>query len=53
VAEVLAKMGDLASGLILDDDAVAGGTRVAARASIAVRDQVVLGRILAGGIFAL
>jgi hypothetical protein len=48
VAEVLAEMGDLASGLILDDYPVAGGAGVAACAAIAVGDEVMLGRILAG-----
>ena len=45
VAEVLAEMGDLASGLILNDDAVASGTGVTAGAAVAVGDEVVLGRI--------
>jgi hypothetical protein len=52
VAEVLAKMSDFSSRLILDDDAVPSGTRVAPRTTIAVRDEVVLGRMLAGRIFA-
>src|ERR1700677_4323240 len=43
-------MGGLVAGLVLDDDAVAGGPGIAACAAVTVSDQVVRGRILARGI---
>src|SRR5208282_5781367 len=45
--------GDFASGLILDDDAVAGGAGVAAGAAVAVGDDVMVWGIFAGGVFAI
>src|SRR5580704_2940095 len=53
VAQVLAEMGDLPSGLILDHHAVACGAGVAARAAVAVCDQIVLGRIFAVGVLTM
>jgi hypothetical protein len=47
VAEVLAEMCDLVSGLILDDDAVTGGAGIATGAAVAVGDEVMFRRILA------
>jgi hypothetical protein len=52
VAEVLAEMGDFLSGLILNYHSIAGGAGIAAGASVAVGDEVVRGRIFAGGVFA-
>src|SRR5580700_7556982 len=53
VAEVLAEMGDLASGLILDDYPVTSGAGVAARPAVAVGDEVVLGRIFAARLLSM
>jgi hypothetical protein len=47
VAEILAEMGDLLPGLILNYYAITGRPRVAARAAVAVGDEVVLRRIFA------
>ena len=47
VAEVFAEMGDFSSRLILDYDAITGRAGIAARAAVAVSDEVVLGRIFA------
>ena len=43
MTEVLAERGNFLSFFILNHNPIAGGTRVAARAAIAVRDQVALG----------
>jgi hypothetical protein len=51
VTEVFAELGDFASGLILDDDAVAGGSGIAAGTTVDVRAEVMLGGIFAGVIF--
>jgi hypothetical protein len=46
VAEVFAEGGDFVSGLILNDDAEAGGAGIAAGSAVAVRDQIVVGRVI-------
>src|SRR5215472_6632936 len=48
VAEIFAETRDLASGLVFDDDAVAGRTGIAAGPAIGVSDQIMRRRILAG-----
>jgi hypothetical protein len=53
VAEVFAELCDFASRLILDDYAIAGWAGVAARATIAVGDQMVPRRIFAVGVLAM
>ncbi len=53
VAEVLAELCNFASRLILDDYAIASWARVAARATVAVGDQMVLRRSFAMGVFAM
>jgi hypothetical protein len=53
VAEVLAEVGDLLAGLILDYYAIAGVSWVAAGAAVAVSDEVVLRRILTRRVFTL
>ena len=47
MAEILAELRDFTSGLILDDDAVAGGPGIAARTAVAMGNKVMLGRIFA------
>ena len=44
VAEVLAERGNFLSSFILDHDPIAGRPGIAARAAIAVSDQMALGR---------
>ena len=46
-------MGDFLPGLILNDDAVAGGAGIAAGAAVAVGDEIVLGRIFAVRVLAM
>src|SRR5271170_2513427 len=53
VAEVFAEMGDLASRLILDHDAISSWAGIAACAAVAVGYEVVLWRIFAVGLFAM
>ena len=48
VAEIFAQRRDLASRFVFDHHTVAGGPGIAARSAVAVRNQVMLGRILAG-----
>ena len=48
VAEVFAECGNFSSRFILNDDAVAGGSGIAACSAVAEGDEVMLGRVFAG-----
>ena len=45
VSEIFAESCDFAAGLVLDNDAIARRAGISARASVAVRNQVMPGRI--------
>src|SRR6202035_1518558 len=47
VAEIFTESGHFPSRFILNDDAITSGTRIASRATVTVRNQIVRRRILA------